>query len=175
MKDIRITENHPIKKRYILGPLGRVILKLINWDIVGNLPDNKKIIIASAPHSSSFDSIYAFFVCMASDLKFYFLGSISMFTQQVIDELRTKDKFILYLTVEGLMHTNKTIKSGFYYIGKELDASIVPTKIDYKNRRFELMEEYNLTDSLENDKNALMNVYHMVEGRNKTFYKPESK
>ena len=33
MKDIRITENHPIKKRYILGPLGRVILKLINWDI----------------------------------------------------------------------------------------------------------------------------------------------
>ena len=77
MKDIRITKNHPIKKRYILGPLGRVILKLINWDIVGNLPDNKKIIIASAPHSSSFDSIYAFFVCMASDLKFYFLGSIS--------------------------------------------------------------------------------------------------
>ncbi|GIS38307.1 MAG: hypothetical protein Ct9H90mP10_07080 [Actinomycetota bacterium] len=90
-------------------------------------------------------------------------------TQQVIDELKTKDKFILYLTVEGLMHTNKTIKSGFYYIGKELDASIVPTKIDYKNRRFELMEEYILTESLENDKNALMNVYHMVEGRNKNF------
>ena len=49
MKDIRITKNHPIKKRYILGPLGKAILKLINWDIVGNLPDNKKIIIASAP------------------------------------------------------------------------------------------------------------------------------
>ena len=84
MKDIRITKNHPIKKRYILGPLGKAILKLINWDIVGNLPDNKKIIIASAPHSSSFDSIYAFFVCMASDLKFYFLGSISMFTRIVV-------------------------------------------------------------------------------------------
>ena len=220
MKDISITENHPVKKRFLLGPLGRLILKVINWDIVGDLPDNKKIIIASAPHSSSFDSIYAFFVCLASDLKFYFLGSISMFTrivvqipfkknpdklgiphpfgliqkkimvnfggipvwrtkstgvtQQVIEELKTKDKFILYLTVEGLMHTNKTIKSGFYYIGKELNAIVVPTKIDYKNRRFELMEEYNLTDSLENDKNALMEMYHMVEGRNKTFYKPES-
>ena len=182
MKDIKITKNHPIKKRYILGPLGRIFLKMINWDIIGNLPDKKRIIIASAPHSSSFDSIYAFFVCLASDLKFYFLGSISMFTrivipipfkknpdklgiphpfglvqkkillnfggipvwrtkstgvtQQVIDQLKTKDKFILYLTVEGLMHTNKTIKSGFYYIGKELDATIVPTKIDYKNRRF---------------------------------------
>ena len=220
MKDIRITENHPVRKRYILGPLGRFILKIINWDIIGNLPDKKRIIIASAPHSSSFDSIYAFFVCLASDLRFFFLGSISMFsrivipipfqknpdklgiphpfgsiqkrvmlnfggipvwrtksqgvTQQVIDQLKTKDKFILYLTVEGLMHTNQTIKSGFYYIGKELDEIVVPTKIDYKNRRFELMEEYNLTDSLENDKNALMETYHMVEGRNKTFYKPES-
>ena len=210
MKDIKITKNHPIKKRYILGPLGRIFLKIINWDIIGNLPDKKRIIIASAPHSSSFDSIYAFFVCLASDLKFYFLGSISMFTrivipipfkknpdklgiphpfglvqkkillnfggipvwrtkstgvtQQVIDQLKTKDKFILYLTVEGLMHTNKTIKSGFYYIGKELDATIVPTKIDYKNRRFELMEEYLLTGSVEKDKNALMDVYHMVQG-----------
>ena len=220
MKDIRITENHPVRKRYILGPLGRFILKIINWDIIGNLPDKKRIIIASAPHSSSFDSIYAFFVCLASDLRFFFLGSISMFsrivipipfqknpdklgiphpfgsiqkrlmlnfggipvwrtksqgvTQQVIDQLKTKDKFILYLTVEGLMHTNQTIESGFYYIGKELDAIVVPTKIDYKNRRFELMEEYNLTDSLDDDKNALMEIYHMVEGRNKTFYKPES-
>ena len=215
MKDIKITKNHPIKKRYILGPLGRIFLKMINWDIVGNLPDKKRIIIASAPHSSSFDSIYAFFVCLASDLKFYFLGSISMFTrivipipfkknpdklgiphpfglvqkkillnfggipvwrtkstgvtQQVIDQLKTKDKFILYLTVEGLMHTNKTIKSGFYYIGKELDATIVPTKIDYKNRRFELMEEYLLTGSVENDKNALMDVYHWFREEIKHF------
>ena len=219
MSQIVKTENHPNKKRKILGPIGRFLLKLFNWGIVGSLPDEKRIIIASAPHSSSFDSIYAFFVCLASDLKFYFLGSISMFTrivipipfkknpdklgiphpfglvqkkillnfggipvwrtkstgvtQQVIDQLKTKDKFILYLTVEGLMHTNKTIKSGFYYIGKELDATIVPTKIDYKNRRFELMEEYLLTGSVENDKNALMDVYHMVQGRNKTFLKPE--
>ena len=45
MKDISITGNHPVKKRIILGPLGRLVLKLINWDIVGDLPDNKKIII----------------------------------------------------------------------------------------------------------------------------------
>ena len=68
----------------------------------------------------------------------------------VIDELKTKDKFILYLTVE-LMHTNKTIKSYLLYQGKNLNATIVPTKIDYKNRRFELMSEYKVTDSLEID------------------------
>ena len=71
------------------------------------------------------------------------------------------------------MKTNQTIKTGFHYIGKALDATVVPTKIDYKNRRFELMEELKLTDSVEVDKDALMERYHLVQGRNKTFLKPE--
>ena len=71
------------------------------------------------------------------------------------------------------MKTNHTIKTGFHYIGKALDATIVPTKIDYKNRRFELMDELELTDSVEKDKFALMERYHLVQGRNKTFLKPE--
>ena len=221
MSQIVKTQNHPNKKRKILGPIGRFILKLVNWDIVGDLPDKKRIIIASAPHSSTFDAIYAYIVCLATDLKFYFLGSVSMFTrivvplpfkknpdklgiphpfgkiqnkillefggipvwrakskgvtQQVIEQLKAKEKFILYLTVEGEMKTNQTIKTGFHFIGKALDAVIVPTKIDYKNRRFELMDELELTDSVEADKEALMEKYHMVEGRNKTFLKPESK
>ena len=215
---MKITNNHPIKIRKILGPLGRLVLKIINWDVVGNLPDKKRIIIASAPHSSTFDAIYAYFACLALDVKFYFLGSVSMFTRivvplpfkknpdklgiphpfgklqnrvllnfggipvwrakskgvtrQVIDQLQTKEKFVLYLTVEGEMKTNSTIKSGFHYIGKALDATVVPTKIDYKNRRFELMGELPLTDSVEHDKNALMEYYHLVEGRNKVFHKP---
>ena len=221
MSTIKITNNHPNKERKILGPIGRFFLKLINWDIVGNLPDKKRIIIASAPHSSTFDAIYAYIVCLATDLKFYFLGSVSMFTriviplpfkknpdklgiphpfgkiqnkillefggipvwrakstgvtQQVIEQLKSKDKFILYLTVEGEMKTNQTIKTGFHYIGKALNATIVPTKIDYKNRRFELMDELELTDSVEKDKDKLMERYHLVQGRNKTFLKPDSK
>ena len=94
---------------------------------------------------------------------------------QNIDQLKSKEKFILYLTVEGEMKTNQTIKTGFHYIGKALDATVVPTKIDYKNRRFELMEELELTDSVEIDKDALMERYHLVQGRNKIFLKPESK
>ena len=221
MSTIKITNNHPNKDRKILGPIGRFLLKLVNWDIVGNLPDKKRIIIASAPHSSTLDAIYAYIVCLATDLKFYFLGSVSMFTriviplpfkknpdklgiphpfgkiqnkillefggipvwrakstgvtQQVIEQLKSKDKFILYLTVEGEMKTNQTIKTGFHYIGKALDATIVPTKIDYKNRRFELMDELELTDSVEKDKDKLMERYHLVQGRNKTFLKPDSK
>ena len=44
MSTIKITKNHPNKDRKILGPIGRFLLKLVNWDIVGNLPDKKRII-----------------------------------------------------------------------------------------------------------------------------------
>ena len=221
MDHIIKTENHPTRVRKFLGPFGRFVLKVVNWDVVGYLPDKKRIIIASAPHSSTFDAIYAYFVCLATDLKFHFLGSVSMFTRivvplpfkknpdklgiphpfgrfqnkvlhefggipvwrakstgvtkQVIEQLESKDKFILYLTVEGEMKTNQTIKSGFHYIGKALDATVVPTKIDYKNRRFELTEVLILTDSVVADKEALMDRYHLVQGKNKTFYKPGTK
>ena len=50
MDHIIKTENHPIRVRKILGPFGRFVLKVINWDVVGYLPDKKRIIIASAPH-----------------------------------------------------------------------------------------------------------------------------
>ena len=93
-------------------------------------------------------------------------------TKQVIEQLESKEKFILYLTVEGEMKTDQTIKSGFHYIGKALDATVVPTKIDYENRRFELMEAMPLTNSVEQDKEALMERYHLVKGKNKVFYKP---
>ena len=73
------------------------------------------------------------------------------------------------------MKTNETVKTGFHYIGKALKATVVPTKIDYKNRRFELMDELVLTESVDTDKEALMERYHLVQGKNKTFYKPGTK
>ena len=43
MNQIVKTENHPNKKRKILGPIGRFLLKLVSWDIVGDLPDKKRV------------------------------------------------------------------------------------------------------------------------------------
>ena len=114
MSQIVKTENHPNKKRKILGPIGRFLLKLVNWDIVGDLPDKKRIIIASAPHSSTFDAIYAYFVCLAIDLKFYFLGSVSMFTRIVVPLPLKKNPDKL-----GIPHPFERFKTKCYLILEE--------------------------------------------------------
>jgi len=60
MSNIGITPNHPIKKRIILQPISKLALKVFNWDIVGTLPDKKRIILTAIPHTAIADSWYAF-------------------------------------------------------------------------------------------------------------------
>ena len=217
MSNIGITPNHPIKKRIILQPISKLALKVFNWDIVGTLPDKKRIILTAIPHTAIADSWYAFFVCFSLNLKFHFLASVAIFTRislpwsnkkkpnldkhgflhplsgiqkkllknmggiavyqskeigvtdQVIDELSKLDSFILYLTVEGSWLGDNKIKSGFHYIGKALNATIVPTKIDYKNRNHELLEPFELTDNVEKDIDNLAKLFNGVVGKNSTF------
>ena len=217
MSNIGITSNHPHKKRIVLQPISKLALKLFNWNIVGTLPDKKRIILTAIPHTAITDSWYAFFVCFSLNLKFHFLASVAIFTRislpwslkknsdldkhgflhpfsriqkklltnmggipvfqskeigvtdQVIEELRKLDSFILYLTVEGSWLGDKKLKSGFHFIGKALNATIVPTKIDFKNRNHELMEPFELTDDVEEDIHNLAKLFDGVEGKNSTF------
>ena len=90
-------------------------------------------------------------------------------TDQVIEELSKLDSFILYLTVEGSWLGDRKLKSGFHFIGKALNATIVPTKIDFKNRNHELMEPFELTDDVEKDIHNLAKLFDGVEGKNSTF------
>ncbi len=217
MLNIGITPNHPHKKRRILQPISKLALKVLQWNIVGTLPDKKRIILTAIPHTAIADSWYAFFVCFSLNLKFHFLASVSIFTRisipwsfkkkqnldkhgflhpfsgiqkklltnmggipvyqendigvtnQVIEELSKLDSFILYLTVQGSWLGDRKIKSGFHYIGKALNATIVPTKIDYKNRNHEFMEPFTLTDDIEKDLESLGKLFNGVEGKNGTF------
>ena len=40
------------KKRKILGPIGRMLLKVFNWKIEGEIPDLKKMILIGLPHTA---------------------------------------------------------------------------------------------------------------------------
>ena len=40
------------KQRKILGPLGRLLLKLFRWEIKGKIPDLEKMILIGIPHTA---------------------------------------------------------------------------------------------------------------------------
>ena len=67
------------------------------------------------------------------------------------------------------MLPQKTFKTGFYVISKNLDVPILPIQFDYQNRCFNLLEPYFLTDNVENDMKELRKLFHGVKGKNHTF------
>ncbi len=78
---IQVPENIPQRKRIILGPLGRFLLKLFKWDITGTIPNLKKMILIGAPHSAMRDGWYGLLAVLALDLKVTFFGARWIFTR----------------------------------------------------------------------------------------------
>ncbi len=78
---IEVPENIPKRKRIILGPLGRFLLKLFKWDITGTIPNLKKMILIGAPHSAMRDAWYGLLAVLALDLKVTFFGARWIFTR----------------------------------------------------------------------------------------------
>ena len=76
-KMISIPNKVPRKKRFFLGPLSRKILKLSNWEITGEFPNYKKIILIGVPHTANRDAWYALLAVLALDLKINFFDKNS--------------------------------------------------------------------------------------------------
>ena len=57
------------KQRKILGPLGRLLLKVFRWEIKGKIPDLEKMILIGIPHTAMRDAWYALLAVWALDLK----------------------------------------------------------------------------------------------------------
>lgn len=59
--------------------LGRTILRLGGWRMVGEIPDIPKLVLIAAPHSSNWDALWGFAVKLAMGLKLTVLGKHQLF------------------------------------------------------------------------------------------------
>ena len=76
-----LPENVSQKERRVLGPIGRFLMKLFRWEIEGNIPNLKKMILVGVPHTAMRDAWYALLAVLALDLKINFFGAAWIFTR----------------------------------------------------------------------------------------------
>lgn len=74
-------KNLATKKRRILGPFGRLLMKLFKWEIKGKIPDLSKMILIGLPHTAMRDAWYALLAVWSLDLKINFFGAAWIFTR----------------------------------------------------------------------------------------------
>lgn len=143
--------------------LGRSLLKAMGWRIEGEFPNQSKMIVAVAPHTSAMDFVLSVAVILGLGLRASFLAKQSLFkfplgplmyamggipvernsprglVGQMAEQFDNNPRLVLGITPEGTRKKVREWKRGFALIAQAADVPILPTILDYKSRvvRFE--------------------------------------
>jgi 1-acyl-sn-glycerol-3-phosphate acyltransferase len=141
------------------GPrLARALLAFAGWRVAGALPACPRFVVIEAPHTSSWDFIFAVLAMFATDLRVSWLGKHTIFrfplgpvlrwlggepvdraaperaVAAAIERFRERPQWVLGLAPEGTRRRVAHWKSGFHRIAVGAGVPIVPVWIDYQKR-----------------------------------------
>jgi len=132
--------------------------KLLGWNFTGEFPDQKKVIIIIAPHTSNADFLIGKLIFCVKRIKPYFLIKEQWFrpyigwltkalggipvsktsnnstVKFILKNLKQKKEFYLNITPEGTRSPVKRWKKGFYKLSLQTGIPILPGYIDYKKK-----------------------------------------
>lgn len=139
--------------------LGRTVLRLGGWRMVGAFPDVPKAVLVAIPHSSNWDGIWGFAAKLAMGLELKVLGKQELFwwplgpllkrlgviavdrraatgvVSQVAAMIRNAEGPLWFaLAPEGTRKPVERWKTGFWKIAKGAGVPIVPAYFHYPDR-----------------------------------------
>ena len=152
----------PQRIQPIRALIGRTVFKLTGWKLVGNLPNESKLVIVALPHSSNFDFILALSVIWGWGLKINFMAKHTRFkfpqglffravggipgdrrsahglVEKMTHEFNSRSSLILGIAPEGTRNSDGSLKAGFARIAKAASAPVVPIIVNYKTKTLTL-------------------------------------
>jgi 1-acyl-sn-glycerol-3-phosphate acyltransferase len=130
----------------------------MGWRMIGSWPDEPRLIVAVAPHTSNMDFILSVTVFWALDLKTSYLAKSSLFwfplgaiirglggisvdrsspqgmVQQLVDLFDQQQQLVIGITPEGTRGKVREWKSGFARIAAAAAVPVLPAIINYDER-----------------------------------------
>lgn len=177
------------KRPTILNLIAKTVLNFTGWKITGKLPNEKRIVVVCAPHTSNWDFIFGMILVLAIDIKVKFLAKKSIFVpifkillnklggipvdrdnpellvQKIANYSKNNEGVLIAVTPEGTRKKVTKWKTGFLRIAKISDSIILPLGIDYPSKTFTLEKVFNPTGENEKDIIALKFILKNYIGR----------
>lgn len=171
--------------------LCRWAVKRTGWRLVGELPNEKKLILIGAPHSSYWDGVYGLLMLQAIRLDLGVmikrevldgpLGPIvrwlrlipidrkaaTNIVDQMVQRFDASDKLWLGITPEGTRKAVKQWKSGFLRIARATNVAIQPVFIDYPTKTFTLGPLVHATENPEADMARIRAMFAGYHGKHR--------
>ena len=176
--------------------LSRIILfHLLKWRLIGDFPKLPKYIVAVVPHTSWVDFFLGLLVRGVSGEDIRFVGKKELFpplvgwffkylggvpvdrsgnkgsVETIIEIFNLHEKFRIALAPEGTRKKVNKLRTGYYFIARELEIPIVPVAFDYENRKVIVYENFYASKNHDEDLIKLENLFKGIVGyfRSKSF------
>lgn len=142
--------------------LGKLVLWLLGWRIVGEIPNVPKAVVIGAPHTSNVDGLVAAASILALRLKLNVMAKAELFrwpfgyfwrflgvipvdranahglVRASLQKFEERDQLFVGIAPEGTRKGAAKWKMGFYHIAKEAGVPVVVGVLDYGRKEVRL-------------------------------------
>lgn len=170
--------------------VGRMILRLGGWRVTGGFPDQPKLVLIAAPHSSNWDGLWGLAAKVALGIEIRILGKHQLFwwplgpilrrlgviavdrgaahgvVDQVAAMIRTEERCWVGLAPEGTRKRVEHWKPGFWKIAKAAGVPVLPAYFHYPEKVIGIGEVFHLSDDMEGDIARIRDWYRPWQGKN---------
>lgn len=169
--------------------LAQTIMRLFGWRIEGEVPNEPKVILVGAPHTSNWDMFLALFTAMSIGVEMHYVikhtvvanpvgaflkwtgaigvnrGTTKDFVQTMVDVFDEHDKFVLAIMPEGTRSKVPGWRSGFYYIAHNAGAPLCLVLYDYDRKVMGLGPILYTSGDYEADLPRIQAYYEGIRGK----------
>lgn len=185
-----IGESVPRRGNWFTRQAARSIMRLFGWQIVGEVPNSRKILMIGGPHTSAWDYIMTLLTAIALGGNLHYLAKQSFFANslgglirwmggiavdrqnshgfvgQIVEEFERRDEFMLAIMPEGSRSRVKEWRSGFYYIALGANLPITLVIFDFGNKVMRLGPTLTPSGDYKADLPKIHSYFAGIRGKN---------
>ena len=190
ISESQIPERLRGKRSILLRKIARFGINISGWTIKGIVPDEERIVIIAAPHTSNWDFVLAMLAIFGLNIKLRWLGKHSIFKpgfknffkwlggipvyrdnpsnliDNVVKIVKREKSIVIAMTPEGTRKKVKRWKTGFLRIAKQTHSKILLISIDAPTKSIEIGKVFNPTGNSEDDLAFIQKYYSSFRGIN---------
>ena len=181
----------PRRDSRFMQAFGRALLRLLGWQIAGEIPNLPKFVIAVAPHTSNWDFVVGMATMFALDLRLSFIGKHTLFVGPFAPILRwmggipvdrssahgivadavaafaAVDRRVLAVAPQGTRKPVPHFKSGFLHIAQGARVPVLLASLDYAVKTVRLGPLLDPGDDIEAERERIEAFFRPIRGKNR--------
>ena len=171
--------------------IGRTVLKSMGWKVAGSIPNEKRILIVAAPHTSNWDFVIGMGALLGLNAKIRWIGKHTLFKPGIswffrwlggipvnrknpasfiedVSNMIKKDRGLMIgVAPEGTRKKINRWKTGFLRIAKTTQSKILFISIDAPSKTIKIASNlFTPTEDKENDLEFVKSYFRNFKGIN---------